>query len=65
MRKPVTKCSPAIWRKLSKEEKILWRKLFEAFNDPINFHLDCAECTTEHWGVIAHNLACKAVWALE
>lgn len=66
-KKPLSsQCSPTIWKKMSEENKELWSILFDVFFDKSNFppgwdsNLDC-----ERQSVVAHNLACQAIWLLD
>lgn len=58
-----SKCSPAIYKKLSPEAKKLWDKLYNDFLWEIK---DLFESTNQlNIEIISHNLACHAAWAFE
>lgn len=60
-----SKCSPAIWKKFSRAEKVLWNDLYRMFLFPENFHTDwVGKEFAKQRHVVAHNLACETVWYL-
>lgn len=61
------KCSKAIWKEFTKKERVLWTKLYNAFNDQLNFAVGfdgTDKKSKKMQEVTAHNMACVAVWEL-
>jgi len=60
------KCSPKIWRKFSPLEKLIWKDMYEAFIFEVNFPPEWMRTEDKKKReVVAHNLACEAVWTLQ
>ncbi len=58
-----TKCSPKLWKKLSPAEQALWKEYFSLFSGSFNFPDAWSDKSSkEQREVVAHNLACQAVW---
>lgn len=52
------KCSPKIWKKFTKRQKLLWK----AFYDRFVAEMKAGPNFVNRIPVVAHNLACEAVW---
>lgn len=52
-------CAPAIWKKYSEPQRKIWNGFYEAFNSSPNYP---EKLTATEIEIIAHNLACRAVW---
>ena len=50
------KCSPKIWKKFTKRQKLLWTAFYKGFSSKLKMMSVISK------EVIAHNLACEAVW---
>ena len=57
------KCAPALWGKMSKIEQTLWADFYETFIFEGNFPPGWED--EKKRDVVAHNLACQAVWLLK
>lgn len=52
------KCAPKIWKKFKPRQKRLWHAFYKRFLVELNVLKD----GSRNCPVIAHNLACEAVW---
>lgn len=50
------KCAPKIWKKFTKRQKLLWTAFYKGFYSQLKMMSILGK------EVIAHNLACEAVW---
>lgn len=57
------KCSSAIWKKFNEDEKAFWQLFYDAFCKMENLPTKI-KMTDEQIDVLAHNMACQAVWAM-
>jgi hypothetical protein len=60
-------CAKGIWKKFGAGQKDLWEKLNKRFfNECIILSESSHECKLreEQWAILAHNMACEAVWGL-
>ena len=57
------KCSAPIWKKFTKEKKAYWQLFYDAFwlKEALPTGV---EFTDDQMNVLAHNMACQAVWAM-
>ncbi len=64
---PKSKCSPAIWKKFTLVEKMLWNDFYDVFlSVPELFHADWSgKSHATQREVTAHNMACQAVWLIQ
>lgn len=60
-----SKCAPAIWKKFTDSEKLLWQMYYDMFLIPEQYHIDwCEKEFSKQRQVTAHNMACQVVWSL-
>jgi hypothetical protein len=62
----VTSCSPKIWKKFTAQQQSAWECLFTVFNVVENFPPlpKNQKYDGQHIAVVAHNMACNAIWEL-
>ena len=59
------KCASKLWNKFSPAEQKMWSILAEKFNLEVNFPpMLTGKCLAPEREIIAHNMACQAVWAM-
>lgn len=59
------KCSPKIWKKFDKRQKLLWKAFYNRFRAELRTSNGVGGrpyMSRPQNDVIAHNLACEAVW---
>lgn len=60
-KKRINPCAPKLWKKFNPAERELWMVFFQTFLKGESYP-ECIGDETRQ--VIAHNLACEAIWAL-
>lgn len=57
-------CAPAIWRKLTRPQQVMWSTVYLAMADQQTVHPAGPQLPPKEWDVVRHNAACYAAWAV-